>query len=342
MKIDTGLGPDLHQAAERAVAAEAAGYDAVWTAETSRDPFFPLALAAPATENLTLGTSIAVAFARNPMLLANIGNDLQYLSKGRFVLGLGSQIKPHITKRFSMEWSKPAARMREMILATRAIWAAWNEREKLNFRGEFYTHTLMTHFFDPGPNPYGTPDVYIAAVGPLMTKVAGETCDGLIAHSFTTAEYLRDVTVPTIAEGRAAGDHADQPFTIMLPAFVVTGPDEETMAKVDRRVRGQIAFYGSTPAYRGVLEHHGWGDLQTQLNTLSKQGEWEAMADLIDDDMLNAFAVVAEPGDVAAGLHGRYEGLAQRMSFNTMMDLGPEFWAPIVADLRALDASADQ
>lgn len=335
MKIDTGLGGDLHHCADRAREAEAAGYDAVWTAETSRDPFIPLALAAPATETITLGTSIAVAFARNPMTLANIGNDLQYLSKGRFVLGLGSQIKPHITKRFSMEWSSPAARMREMILAMRAIWANWNEDEPLKFRGEFYTHTLMTPFFDPGPNPYGTPEVFIAAVGPLMTKVAGETADGLIAHSFTTAEFLQDVTLPKIEEGRIEGGRTNDPFTLQLPTFVVTGPDDETTEKVAQRVRGQISFYGSTPAYRPVLEHHGWGDLQTELNTLSKKGEWDTMAGLIDDDVLNAFAVVAAPGDVASQIQDRFGGLVDRMSFNTMMDLGAEFWSPIAAELRA-------
>ena len=334
MKIDTGLGPDLSKAADRAATAESDGYDAVWTAETSRDPFFPLALAAPATSSLTLGTSIAVAFARNPMTLANIGNDLNELSQGRFVLGLGSQIKPHITKRFSMEWGSPAARMREMVLAMQAIWACWNDRTKLEFRGDFYTHTLMTPFFDPGPNPYGPPKVFIAAVGPLMTQVAGEVCDGMFAHPFTTAEFIRDVTVPSLDAGRAKSGRSSADFELQLPAFVVTGPDDETTAKVASNVRKQISFYGSTPAYRPVLEHHGWGDLQTELNALSKQGQWDTMAALIDDDILSAFAVVAEPGQVASKLLERFGGLVDRISFNTMTDLGTEFWAPIMSELQ--------
>ncbi|NOX29548.1 MAG: LLM class F420-dependent oxidoreductase [Actinobacteria bacterium] len=334
MLIDTGLGADPTKAADRAKQAEADGFDAIFTAETSRDPFFPLVLAAPATERITLGTSIAVAFARNPMTLANIGNDLNYLSHGRFILGLGSQIKPHITKRFSMPWGSPAARMREMVLAMHAIWGCWNDRTKLEFRGEFYQHTLMTPFFDPGPNEFGPPRVFIAAVGPLMTQVAGEVCDGMFAHSFTTPEFLNDVTLPALAKGRERSGRTADDFEIQLPAFVVTGPDDETTAAVAQNVRRQISFYGSTPAYRAVLEHHGWGDLQGELNALSKKGEWETMAGLIDDDVLDAFAVVAEPNQVARKLTDRYGSIVQRLSINTMTDLGTEFWAPIVADLR--------
>jgi len=332
--IDTGLGADPTKAPNRAKQAEADGFDAIFTAETSRDPFFPLVLAAPATERITLGTSIAVAFARNPMTLANIGNDLNYLSQGRFILGLGSQIKPHITKRFSMPWGSPAARMREMVLAMQAIWGCWNDRTKLEFRGAFYQHTLMTPFFDPGPNEFGPPRVFIAAVGPLMTQVAGEVCDGMFAHSFTTPEFLSDVTLPALAKGRERSGRTADDFEIQLPAFVVTGPDDETTAAAAQNVRRQISFYGSTPAYRPVLEHHGWGDLQGELNALSKKGEWATMAGLIDDDVLDAFAVVAEPNQVADKLIDRYGSVVQRLSLNTMTDLGTEFWAPIVADLR--------
>jgi len=335
MLIDTSLPTDLAKAPARAKAAEDAGYDAIWTAETSHDPFFPLAVAAPATETITLGTSIAVAFARNPMLLANIGWDLNAASNGRFVLGLGSQIKPHITKRFSMEWSKPAARMREMILATRAIWNTWETGEKLEFRGDFYTHTIMTPFFDPGPNPAGVPRVFLAGVGPMMTAVAGEVCDGFFAHPFTTPAFLAEVTIPALDAGRAKGDHSADDFEIALPAFVVTGANEEEMAAAANAVKGQISFYGSTPAYRPVLEHHGWGDLQTELNSMSKRGEWKEMAGLIDDDILNTFAVVAEPDSVAAELKLRFGSTVDRLSFNTMGATSNELFAPIIADLKA-------
>ncbi len=335
MRIDTNLSPNLNLAAVAAKEAEDAGYDAVWTAETSHDPFFPLALAAPATSTIELGTSIAVAFARNPMVLANIGYDLNKLSDGRFVLGLGSQIKPHITKRFSMEWSKPAARMREMVEAMHAIWDCWQDGTRLDFKGDFYTHSIMTPFFDPGPNPAGKPRVYLAGVGPMMTKVAGEVCDGFFCHPFTTAEFLRDVTLPAIEEGRAITGRSADDFEVCLPAFVVTGNNEQEMAKAAAAVKGQISFYGSTPAYRGVLEHHGWGDLQTELNTMSKQGEWEAMAGLIDDDMLNTFAVVGEPSTIAAGLKERYSGSIQRLSFNSMGTTSDDTFIPIIEDLRA-------
>ncbi len=318
MLIDTSLSPNLATAAESAKASEDAGYDAIWTAETSHDPFFPLALAAPATESITLGTSIAVAFARNPMLLANIGYDLNRLSDGRFVMGLGSQIKPHITKRFSMEWSKPAARMREMVQAMHAIWDCWQDGTKLDFRGDFYSHTLMTPFFDPGPNPAGKPRVYLAGVGPLMTQVAGEVCDGFFCHPFTTSEFLRDVTLPALQAGRDKSGRSADGFEVCLPAFVVTGETEEAMEANKLAVRKQISFYGSTPSYRPVLEHHGWGDLQGELNTLSKQGEWDTMAGLIDDDVLDAFAVVGEPSAVATGLQSRFGDTVQRLSFNSM------------------------
>ncbi len=335
MKIDTMIGPDLKKSADSARRAEADGYDGAFTAETSNDPFFPLALAAPATKELTLGTSIAVAFARNPMLLANIGYDLNALSDGRFVLGLGSQIKPHITKRFSMEWSKPAARMREMIQAIRAIWDGWETGERVQFRGEFYTHTLMTPFFDPGPNPAGTPRIFIAAVGPLMTQVAGEVCDGLFAHPFTTSEYLKDVTLPALQAGRDQAGRTAENFEVALPVFIVTGKDQAEVDKAAAAVRAQLAFYGSTPAYRGVLEHHGWGELQPELNAMSKQGQWAEMANMINDDILNTFAVVAEPDKVAASVMGRFGETVQRLSFNTMGATEPALLTSIIQDLRS-------
>ncbi len=335
MKVDTTTGTFLPDVPAAAKAAEAAGYDGLWTAETSHDPFMPHVLAAEHTESITLGTSIAVAFARNPMLLANIGYDLNAYSGGRFVLGLGSQIKPHITKRFSMEWSKPAARMKEMIQAIRAIWDCWNNDTKLEFRGDFYTHTIMTPFFNPGPNPHGDARIMIAGVGPLMTRVAGEVCDGFLVHGFTTEQYLKEVTIPALEEGMAAGGRSREDFEISYPAFIVTGENEEQMAASAAAVRGQISFYGSTPAYRGVLEHHGWGDLQTELNGMSKQGQWVEMANLIDDDILSTFAVVAEPGQVAGELTARYGTAVDRLSFYAPYATSADFWTPVVEELQA-------
>src|SRR5215475_13479736 len=258
MKVDGGLiTTHLADVPARARALEAAGYDGGVTAEISSDPFLPLALAAEHTTRLELMTSIAVAFARNPMLLANVGHDLNAYSKGRFILGLGSQIQPHIAKRFSMPWSHPAARMREFILAMRAIWANWYEGKKLEFRGEFYTHTLMTPFFTPTDTQYGAPKVFLAAVGPLMTEVAGEVADGVILHAFTTEKYMREVTLPAIDRGLAKAGRKRTDFQVSFPGFVVTGKDEKAWSDSRRGVCKQIAFYGSTPAYRPVLEMHG-------------------------------------------------------------------------------------
>ncbi|MGA0971018.1 MAG: LLM class F420-dependent oxidoreductase [Ilumatobacteraceae bacterium] len=337
MKIDGGIAGGIAGAAASAAELEAAGYDGAWTAETAHDPFLPLVQAAAATEHLEIGTSIAVAFARNPMLLANIGWDLQAFSKGRFVMGLGSQIKPHITKRFSMEWSHPAARMREMVQAIRAIWDTWLTGSKLEFRGDFYTHTLMTPFFTPDAadlEGFGPPKILLAAVGDMMTKVAGETCDGIIVHGFTTEKYMREVTMPAIEAGRAAAGKTMEGFEVSGPLFVVTGNNEEEMAAAAAGTRQQIAFYGSTPAYRGVLECHGWGDMQDELNRLSKAGEWVKMGEVIDDEVLNTFAVVGEPEQIGAELNRRYSDLVDRLSFYAPYKSDPDRWAPVMAELR--------
>jgi probable F420-dependent oxidoreductase len=338
MKVDGAISLDLRKVATSAKEVEAAGYDGAWTAETSHDPFLPLLLAAEHTERLQLGTSIAVAFARNPMLLANIGWDLQYYSQGRFIMGLGSQIKPHITKRFSMPWSEPAARMREMIQAVRAIWDCWLQGTNLEFRGKFYTHTLMTPFFTPAAaemEGYGPPKIFLAGVGELMTEVAGEVCDGFICHGFTTERYLREVTLPALARGRAKAGKTMDDFEIIGPSFVVTGADEQQLATAAAGTRQQIAFYGSTPAYRGVLDIHGWGGLQDELNTLSKQGKWVEMGNLIDDEILNTFAVVGEPEHIGSELHRRYGDVIQRISFYAPYQSDPERWRKVLADLKA-------
>ena len=339
MKVDGGIGTDLAKVAAQARDLEGSGYTGAWTAETSHDPFFPLLLAAEHSTSLELGTSIAVAFARNPMNLANIGWDLQSFSEGRFILGLGSQIKPHITKRFSMEWSHPAPRMREMILAIRAIWDCWVNGTKLDFRGEFYKHTLMTPFFTPDAadlGDHGVPKIFLAGVGELMTEVAGEVCDGFFCHAFTTEKYLREVTVPALERGRAKAGKTMEGFEIVGPGFVVTGNDDGELERAAAGTRQQIAFYGSTPAYRPVLERHGWGELQDRLNGLSKQGKWAEMGDAIDDEVLNTFAVVAEPEAIAPELHRRYGDVIQRISFYAPYASDPERWQQVLRQLASL------
>lgn len=316
MKIDGGLSGDLESVPESARKLEEAGYDGAMSFETGNDPFFPLLLAAQNTGSIELITSIAVAFSRTPMLLANIGHDLNSYSKGRFIMGLGSQIQAHITKRFSMPWSSPAKRMRELIMAMRAIWACWHEGERLNFRGDFYTHTLMTPMFTPQNTGYGAPKVILAAVGPLMTEVAGEVADGIILHAFTTEKYIREVTLPSLEAGLAKSGRKREDFQISYPGFIVTGRTEEEFNESKVGICKQIAFYGSTPAYAPVLATHGWGELQPELNRLSKEGKWDEMGTLITDDILNEFAVVGEPVKALDEFKSRFGDIVDRTTAN--------------------------
>lgn len=320
MRLDATLGSDPTEAARRARQLEQAGYDGGWTSETNHDPFLPLVAAAEHTEHLELGTNIAVAFARNPMTTAHAAWDLQLLSGGRFVLGLGSQIKPHITRRFSMPWSRPAARMREYIEALHAIWGAWETGGRLNFRGDFYQHTLTNPMFVPPPQPHRRPDVYLAAVGPLMTRTAGQVADGLHCHGFTTADYIRDVTLPALREGEAATGRPAGEVRVSLLAMAVAAETAEAFGEHCRTMRMRIAFYGSTPAYRGVLEHHGWGDAQTELHALSVKGRWAEMADVIDDEMLHTIAAVGTPAEAAEILAERYGDMVDRLTLVTTLD----------------------
>ena len=315
MKLDSvAFIPDPVAARDNAAEARARGFDGWFTAEVGYDPFVACAVAADAAGgDLDVGTAIAVAFGRTPMTVAYSANDLQGLTGGRFVLGLGSQIKPHIERRYSMPWSKPAARMREFVAALRAIWHAWEHEEKLDFRGDFYEHTLMTPFFAGTDHGFGPPPVAMAAVGPLMTQVCGEVADLFLAHSFTTAEYLRDESLPRLREGAEKAGRDASEIGVAMTAFVVTGRTEEERAGVKAMVKSQIGFYGSTPAYRPVLEHHGWGDLQTELNRMSKEGRWAEMGQLVDDEVLDAFAlVVDDPDRVAQAYLERFGDLATR------------------------------
>ena len=316
MKVDGELPIGMAKAAERVEMLESAGFNGAQTVETGHDPFLPLALAAEHSKQIDLITAIAVAFARNPLNLASIGNDLNGYSEGRFILGLGSQIKAHIEKRFSMPWGKPAARMREMISAMRAIWANWYDGEPLDFRGEFYTHTLMTPVFTPTPSPFGPPRVFLAAVGPMMTEVAADLCDGMLVHPLTSTRYLELHTLPVIEEGLKKRGLTRQDFELSYPVFVVSGQTEEQFAESKQAIKQRIAFYASTPAYRRVLDTHGWGSLQPELNLMSKQGKWVEMGELIEDDILNTFAVVGEPQEIVPMIKQRYTGLVDRITIN--------------------------
>jgi len=332
MKVDGGLGWELDKVGAEAKALEELGYSGLMTAETSHDPFFPLVVAALNTQKVDLMTSIAVAFARTPMVLANIGHDLNAVSKGRFVLGLGSQIRPHITKRFSMPWSAPAARMREFILAMRAIWSSWHGGKPLEFAGRFYTHTLMTPFFTPTNNDYGAPRVFLAAVGPMMTEVAGEVADGVIIHAFTTEKYLRETTLPALERGFAKAGKSRKDFEVSYPVFVVTGKDDKAIEASKIATRRQIAFYGSTPAYKPVLDSIGVGHLQSDLNAMSKQGRWEEMGNLITEDILKEFAVIGAPSTIAGQIKSRYGDLIDRTSA-AYANIPREDRQKIIADL---------
>jgi probable F420-dependent oxidoreductase len=316
---------------------EARGYAGLWASEVAHDPFLPLLSAGQATDRLQVGTAIAVAFARSPMTLATTAYDLQRFTRGRFVLGLGTQVRAHVERRFSMPWSAPVDRMREYVAALRAIWAAWQDGTPLRFRGEHYRHTLMTPMFSPEAHQWGPPPVHLAAVGPAMTRLAGEVADGLLAHGFTTARYLRERTLPALEEGLTAAGRSRAELSISLPGFVVSGRTDAERAEAAAAVKATIAFYGSTPAYRPVLELHGWEALADELHAQSvsrREDKWTAMRDLVDDEVLDAFAVVAEPEDVAAAVRARYRGLVDRFSVYASYPAPLELWDPLVAAFR--------
>jgi probable F420-dependent oxidoreductase len=313
LKVDAAVASGLTNVAQTASTLERRGYDCCWTAEINHDPFLPLVLAAEHTTRIELGTSIAVAFARNPMTVANVGWDLQAYSHGRFLLGLGSQVQAHIEKRFSMPWSQPVRRMREFVLALHEIWSCWRDGTKLGFEGDFYTHKLMTPMFTPEPQPYASPKIYVAAVGEAMTEMCGEVADGMLAHAFTTKRYFEEVTTPALLRGMQRSGRQRSEFQLSAPIFVVTGNDESELAAGAVGTRKQIAFYGSTPAYRKVLELHGWGELHTELHRLSRAGEWDVMGSLIDDEILETFAVVGPLDEVADKIRDRCDGVIDRV-----------------------------
>jgi probable F420-dependent oxidoreductase len=336
MKVDSSiLVSNPHDAGAIARSLEELGYDGGFTFEGRHDPFLPLSVAAEHTESLTLATAVAIAFARNPMLLANLGYDLQLQSGGRFILGLGSQIRPHIERRFSAVWSRPADRMREMVLAIRAIWSSWHDDAKLDFRGDFYTHTLMTPVFNPGPHPHGLPPIFVAGIGPKMTEAAGEVADGFFVHPFHTPKFIQEASLPALERGFAASGRTRDEFTISCQIIIASGENEEEFENAKNMARAQLSFYGSTPAYRSVLDCHGWGDLHLELNRLSKTGDWLEMAGLIDDEVLETIAVVGEPHEIAGKLLERCGWFADRVSLVAVYAPEAERWVDVARTIQA-------
>jgi probable F420-dependent oxidoreductase len=322
---------------------EELGYDRAFSFEAKHDPFLPLAVAAEHTGRIELGTAIAIAFARTPMTLANASWDLQALTDGRFVLGLGTQVRPHVTQRFSMPWSRPADRLAEMVRAIRAIHDAWETGTPLAFEGEFYTHTRMIPAFSPGPNPYGPPPIFTAGVGPKMTEVAGEVADGFLVHPVNTRRSLLELTVPALARGAERAGRDPREVELVCVTIVVTGRDEAEMTRSREAVRQQLAFYGTTPAYRPVFELHGYGDLHPELKAMARADRWTEMADLIDDELIEIIAVVGEPHEIAPKLRDRLAGISDHVSLVNNRAPDPRHLAEVVADLKAEPAqpSAD-
>lgn len=322
MKVMTSItAAGLAAAGTTAASLEAAGYDMVSTQENKHDPFLPLAVAASTTERIGLVTNVAIAFPRSPMQAANVAWDLQGSSNGRFVLGLGSQIKPHIQRRFSTEWRAPAAKMREYVESIKAIFDCWTTGERLSYEGDHYTFTLMTPNFVPEPMDVPPPPIHIAAVGPMMLKVAGAVCDGVTLHPFSTAEYVDTAILPRLQVGLDESGKSRDDFFIKGGGFVATGPTDEVVAKRMEWVRMRIGFYGSTPAYWPVFEMHGYEEIGPKLNAMSKKGEWDAMTSEITDDMVQPFCVTARHDQLASALAERYGGRADGISLDA--DLPP-------------------
>jgi len=331
MHFDASLPPvPLAQVTPIARAAEALGFDALWTSETQHDPFFPCVLIAEHTQRLHMGTAIAVSFARSPATLAYKAWDLAQYSQGRFILGLGTQVKAHIERRFGMPWPEsPVGKLREQILAIRAFWQSWQTGAPLNLRGEYYRLTLMSPFFNPGPIEYPSIPIYIAGVNTGLARLAGETCQGFHVHPFHSPRYLREVIMPAIEEGLRRADRQHQEIQISVTAFVATSEQEKAFA------RSQIAFYASTPSYHSVMALYGWQDLAERLSAHAARGEWGEMPALISDEVLNEFCLIAPEADLAAALRERYQGLADRLTLYTPFIPGEKdaFWSRLIREL---------
>ncbi|WP_035717365.1 TIGR03617 family F420-dependent LLM class oxidoreductase [Gordonia terrae] len=340
MKVMTALFNPTG-AVDRARALQEAGASGVFTFEGPHDVFTPLVLAS-AVEGLDIMSNVAIAFPRNPIQLAHQANDLQLLSEGRFILGLGTQVRAQIEKRYGAEFDRPVERMKEMVGALRAIFATWNDGERLDFRGEYHRHTLMTPTFVPGPNPYGPPPIYLGALGPRLTRATAEVADGLLVMPFGSKRFLHGTTLPAVRDGLAAAGRSEDDFEV-VPEIIVSvasgagsaasGPNVSGRDDDHASTRMLLAFYGSTPAYRPVLDAHGWGDLQPELNTMSKQGRWQEMAGLIDDEMLHTIAACGTPAEIAAHIRDRVDGVSDRICLYQPGPIGVEPLAEIVDSL---------
>jgi probable F420-dependent oxidoreductase len=321
MKFDVTIFPqDLNTAAGMARAVEDYGFDGLWTAETAHNPFLPLTHAAAATGRITLGTAIAVAFPRSPMITAQIAWDLAAQSQGRFILGLGTQIKAHIVHRFSTPWTPPLPRLREYIESLHAIWGAWQTGEPLRYKGEQYQFSLMTPFFSPGPIKHPEIPVYIAGVNEGLCRLAGELCQGFHVHSFHTPRYLREVIIPAIEDGARKAGRSRADISLNCAVFVVPGRDDQEIRNNAALVRAQIAFYASTPSYAAVMDLHGWSEVRAELTQMAREGRWHDMGDRISDDMLAEFAVIGPPEELAHNVQARYAGLLDRVGYYFAFD----------------------
>jgi probable F420-dependent oxidoreductase len=335
MKIDGPFYAQLGDAVAETRRLEDIGYDGVYTLEGNSDPFLPLVLVAEHSKKLDIATGIAVALPRNPAHLAYQAWDLHKYSQGRFMLGLGSQVKAHIEKRFGCDFDRPAARMREHIGAIKAFFDCWQDGKPLNFEGEFRRHTLMTPMFNAGPNPYGKPPILLGALGAVMTEVAGEVADGLIVHPFNNEPFIRDHALPAVKRGMQKAGRAENEFAISVTAMIITGATEEEYKAAEAAVRSLLAFYGSTPAYKPPMDAIGYGDLQPVLNKLSKEGKWDDMAALIDDRFVAAFATCGEPSQIAAKLLAKYGDVATRLGIYAPYQSAPDVWPAIIRDLKS-------
>ncbi|BBY26973.1 TIGR03617 family F420-dependent LLM class oxidoreductase [Mycolicibacterium sediminis] len=321
MKVMTALFSPT-DAVERSALLREAGASGVFTFEGPREVFTPLVLAST-VPGLDLMTNVAIALPRNPIQLAHQAHDLQEISEGRFILGLGTQVRAQVEKRYGAEFEHPVARIKEMVGALRAIFAAWNDGERLDFRGEYFRHTLMTPTFNPGPNPFGPPPIYLGALGPRMTRATAEVADGLLVMPFGSKRFLHELTMPAVREGlAAAGRNADD--LAVVPEIIVSVGEDHTSTRM------LLAFYGSTPAYRPVLDAHGWGDLQPELNAMSKQGRWQEMATLIDDEVLHTIAACGTPTEVAAHIRDRVDGISDRICLYQPGPIAVEALAEII------------
>ncbi len=333
MKLDALLhGDDLAQVPRLAAEAEEVGIDGLWTNETAHDPFLPLAVAATATRKVELGTAVTVAFARSPAALAYTAWDLARTSRGRFILGLGTQVRAHVVRRFGALWDRPVPQLREWIKAIRSFWQCWQERQPLQFRGRYFKLDLMTPFFDPGPILWPHIPIAVAGVNRGLCRLAGELGELFVVHPLHTVRYLREVVVPALREGAERSGRRDG-VRLFVSAFVVTGRDERELMRAADEVRRQIAFYASTPSYRSVLELHGRGEVSTALHRMAAEGQWDAMAQLIDDELLAEVAIVGEPDALPEAFVKRYRGLAYRVApyvaFSSTESVIP--WGPLVA-----------